>query len=145
VIRIGRSQMRLEAVEEDDAGLRAAAEKPVSRPGLHDDWAAGLVGQNLGRHTVGPILGRGHCGVVFRAHDRKRDRTIALKVLSPEFPRNDREKDRFMHAMRAMIPLRHPNLVAVHGVGITKPYCWMALEYIPGKSLTQVIRRLRRV
>jgi serine/threonine protein kinase len=41
-----------------------------------------------------------------------------------------------------MLPLRHPNLVQLFGAGRTGPYCWVAMEYVQGESMTQVIQRI---
>ena len=53
-----------------------------------------------------------------------------------------RKMQRFIRAMKTMLPLRHPNLVTLYGAGKTGPYCWIAMEYVEGESLTQVISRL---
>jgi serine/threonine-protein kinase len=49
---------------------------------------------------------------------------------------------RFVRAMKTMLPLKHPNLVALLGAGKTGDYCWMAMEYLEGESLTHVIQRI---
>jgi Protein kinase domain/Inner membrane component of T3SS, cytoplasmic domain len=96
----------------------------------------------LAHFAVGPVLAKGKSGVVFRAVDIKADRVVALKVLRPEFTRNDTEIQRFIRSMKTMMPLRHPNLVALYGAGKKGPYCWIAMEYVEGESLTEVIRRI---
>jgi serine/threonine-protein kinase len=78
--------------------------------------------------------------MVFRATDRNDTRTVALKVLQPEFSKNDEEMQRFVRAMRTMLQVRHPNLVAIYGAGRTGPSCWIAMEYVEGKSLSEVIQ-----
>src|SRR5262249_43495286 len=74
--------------------------------------------------------------------DTKAGQTVALKVLQQEFSKNDEEVQRFVRAMKTMMPLKHPNLVALQGAGKTGNYCWVAMEYIDGESLTQVIQRI---
>jgi len=44
--------------------------------------------------------------------------------------------------MKTVLPLRHPNLVTVHGAGKTGPYCWVAMEYLAGEDMTLVIKRI---
>jgi serine/threonine-protein kinase len=80
--------------------------------------------------------------MVFHATDTKDNRSVALKVLLPEFSRNEEEMQRFVRAMKTMLPLRHPNLIALYGAGKTGGYCWVAMEYIAGENLTQVIQRI---
>jgi serine/threonine-protein kinase len=67
---------------------------------------------------------------------------VALKVLQPEFSRNDDEMQRFIRAMKTVLPLRHPNIVTLLGAGKTGLFCWVAMEYIEGESMTQVIQRI---
>src|SRR5207302_1424057 len=49
---------------------------------------------------------------------------------------------RFIRSMKTALSLRHPNLVAVYGAGKKGPYCYIAMEYVEGESLTEFIRRL---
>ena len=67
---------------------------------------------------------------------------MALKVLRPEFAKDEEEIQRFIRAVKTMLPLRHPNLVTLYGAGKTGPHCWIAMEFIEGESLTQVIQRI---
>src|SRR5437762_2278346 len=91
----------------------------------------------------GQVVAKGHYGVDFHASDANdNNKDVALKVLLPEFSRNEEEMQRFVRAMKTVLPLRHPNLVTLYGAGKTGPYCWIAMEYVEGESLTQVIGRL---
>jgi serine/threonine-protein kinase len=101
-----------------------------------------LVGKTLSRYEVGPVLAKGQTSVVFRARDSKEDREVALKVFGPEFSKNEDDVQRFVRAMKTTMPLHHPNLVTLYGAGKTGAYCWVAMEYIEGESLTQVIQRI---
>jgi len=49
---------------------------------------------------------------------------------------------RFVRAMKTMLPVRHANLVTILGAGKTGPFCWIAMDYIDGESLTKVIQRI---
>src|SRR5437763_12842987 len=80
--------------------------------------------------------------MVFKATDTRDDQTVAIKVLQPEFSRNDEEMQRFIRAMKTVLPLRHPNIVALLGAGKTGPFCWVAMEHVEGESMTQVIQRM---
>jgi pSer/pThr/pTyr-binding forkhead associated (FHA) protein len=101
-----------------------------------------LSGSTLGHFHIGIVLAKGKSGVVFRAIDVRDYRDVALKILRPEFARNDTEVQRFIRSMKTMMPLRHPNLVTLYGAGKKGPYCWVAMEYIEGESLAQVIQRI---
>jgi serine/threonine-protein kinase len=49
---------------------------------------------------------------------------------------------RFVRAMKTVLPLRHPNLVTLYGAGKVGQHCWLAMEYVAGESLTHVIQRI---
>ena len=126
--------------EEEDA--RTSPESGAEdRPAK--DWVDEVAGQTLGRYEVGRLLGRGFHGAVFRARDVRESHDVALKVLDPAFPGNNAEAQSFIQAMKPLLKLRHPNVAALFGAGKSRPYCWMALEFVEGESLTTRIRRLR--
>jgi hypothetical protein len=100
-----------------------------------------LSGTRLGLFEIGELIGRGHCGLVFRARHHENGRLVALKVLNPEFPKNRVEIERFMSVMKSVSALQHPNLVSVFAVGRTSPYTWIAEEHVVGEGLPTVIKR----
>ncbi|HYT93185.1 MAG TPA: FHA domain-containing serine/threonine-protein kinase [Gemmataceae bacterium] len=101
-----------------------------------------LSGSKLGHFDLGKVAALGRSGVVFQAYDFKEDREVALKVYLPEFAENDEDLQRFIRAVKTMLPMRHPNVVTLYGGGKTGPYCWMAMEFVDGESLTETINRV---
>lgn len=101
-----------------------------------------LVGQTFGHFHLDEIAAEGKSGMVFKGTDHEKNRRVAIKVLSPDQTSSDEERERFVRAMRTMLPIRHRNLVALHGAGKNGPYCWAAMEWIEGESLTKVIQRI---
>jgi pSer/pThr/pTyr-binding forkhead associated (FHA) protein len=101
-----------------------------------------LAGTTLSHFSLGDVAGVGNSGVVFQAHDVKEKRDVALKVYMPEFAENEEDLNRFIRAVKTMLPIRHPNLVTLYGGGRTGPYCWMAMEYVSGENLKQTIQRI---
>jgi eukaryotic-like serine/threonine-protein kinase len=89
------------------------------------------------------VLGRGHCGVVYRARDLKKNQEMALKVLDPDFPQNDQEMQVFVKALKVRFGLTHAKLVTLYSAGRTGPYCWIAQELVQGENLAQVIEKQR--
>lgn len=142
VVRIGDTQLRVDGDPIDPSTVAPAVEVRARPVLLSADRLPGLTGTKLSHYEVGPVLAKGQSGLVFKAYDFKHDRDVAFKVLWPEFSQNDEEMQRFIRAMKTMLPLRHPNLVTLYGAGKTGPYCWIAMEYVEGESLTQVIARL---
>jgi serine/threonine-protein kinase len=145
VLRVGNSYLRLEDGPDDGEGTddesAPAARVPAELPHLSAERLTELTDHILAHYELGPVLGRGHCGVVFRARDRKAGHFVALKVLPPEFPKGAEEMQQFVQAMKRVLGLRHPHLVALYNAGRTAPYCWLALEYVEGDSLAQVLAR----
>ncbi len=142
-IRIGETQLRYQDDDVAEASTMAPPVTPTPKlsPGPTDKLSD-LSGKTVSHFEVGPVLAKGQTGVVFKAKDNKENKEVAFKVLWPEISQVDEEMQRFVRAMKTMLPLRHPNLIAIYGAGKTGPYCWMAMEYVEGESLTQVIQRI---
>ncbi len=137
----------VEVVEDEDVeeeALPAGASEPVRLLQAWRNKLAQLSGQTFGHYRIGPLLGRGRCGVVFRADDLKTSKPVALKVFSPQFPSGSQELERFARVMKGLLPLRHPHLVALVGAGKTGTYTWVAREYVEGQSLSDLLRRLAK-
>jgi pSer/pThr/pTyr-binding forkhead associated (FHA) protein len=101
-----------------------------------------LTGHELSHYHVGPLLSRGRTGFVFNAQDMKHQRPVALKVMTAAYAQDDHNRAQFTKAMKLALPLRHPNVVPVLGVGKTGPYCWVAMELVNGESLTATVRHV---
>jgi serine/threonine protein kinase len=139
VIQVGDTQLRF---EDDAAAEQSTLAPPPPAARGSGEAVAALTGQTLGHFEIGPVVAKGQSATVFRARDTKDSKEVALKVLRPEFSTNEEEMQRFVRAIKTVLPLRHPNLVTLYGAGKTGPYCWIAMEYVDGESLTQVIQRI---
>jgi serine/threonine protein kinase len=123
--------------------VQQAGPAPAPKPATPVEMLEALCGKTLAHYEISHVIGQGHSGLVFFANDPEHDnRPVALKVLLPEFSRNDEEMQRFIRAIKTMLPLRHPNLVTLYGAGKNSGFCWVAMEYIAGENLTQVIQRI---
>jgi serine/threonine protein kinase len=145
VIQVGDSKLRLQVgdLPIDVALAQAAGAKQGSKsPAAKVDKLAGLVGSNLAHFEINMVIGTGRSCMVFHAADKDDNRPVALKVLHPEFTSDDEEVQRFVRAMKTMLPLRHPNLVSLYAAGKTSSYCWVSMEYIAGENMQQVIDRI---
>ncbi len=101
-----------------------------------------LVGQTLGNYRLDKIIAAGNSGYLFKATDTEKDRVAAVKVLSPDRTSTDEEKERFVRAMKTMLPIRHSNIVPLWNAGKSGPFCWAAMEFIDCESMTEVIHRI---
>jgi serine/threonine-protein kinase len=98
------------------------------------------VPRKIGRYEIQDRIGRGGMGVLYLARDPAIDRLVAIKVLRAEFEDED-ARDRFAGEARAAGRLRHPNIVTIHDVGEDDGSPYIAMEYIPGETLDELIRR----
>jgi len=111
-----------------------------------------VIGTIVGHFRVESSLGAGGMGEVYRAHDLKLDRTVALKFIHPALAADAEARQRFEREARALAALDHPSVGAVYGVEEADGRLFMVLAYIEGKSLESVLadgalppERLRRI
>jgi Protein kinase domain len=94
-----------------------------------------------GRYQLGPLLGAGGMASVYRATDRVLERTVAVKVLGPPYDQDPAFVERFRHEARAAARLSHPNVVAVYDSGSAAGVEYIVMEYVPGETLADILRR----
>jgi eukaryotic-like serine/threonine-protein kinase len=95
-------------------------------------------GAILGPYRITGLLGTGGMGQVYRAHDSRLDRSVAIKVL---FPGQDAR--RFQREARAVAALSHPNVVPIFDVGHDNGVDYLVEELVEGESLRELLRRGR--
>src|SRR4051794_2472617 len=95
----------------------------------------------IGDFKIVRRLGAGGMGIVYLARQVSLDRLVALKVLGPALNRDD-DKARFQREAQAVARLNHPGIAQVYFVGQDRHVCYLAMEYIDGLSLREVIDRL---
>jgi eukaryotic-like serine/threonine-protein kinase len=97
-----------------------------------------VVGNN---YEILGIVGAGGMGVVYRARDRKLERTVALKFLPPEIDRDERERQYFLLEARTASSLDHPNIGVIHGIEeTTDGRAFIVMAFYAGQSLGQLLR-----
>ncbi|MFD5146313.1 Stk1 family PASTA domain-containing Ser/Thr kinase [Streptomyces sp. NPDC058401] len=100
-----------------------------------------LVGQTLdGRYRVDARIAAGGMATVYRAVDTRLDRILALKVMHPALAADPGFVDRFIREAKSVARLAHPNVVAVFDQGTHGPYTYLAMEYVSGCTLRDVLR-----
>ncbi|HEV2345250.1 MAG TPA: Stk1 family PASTA domain-containing Ser/Thr kinase [Actinocrinis sp.] len=128
----------------------------MEAPSRHGSVLDGaLIGRTLdGRYAVQSRLAQGGMATVYRAWDNRLDRLVALKVIDPELARHPEYVARFIREAKAAAKLSHPNIVAVYdqsalparGGGPTQPpLAYLAMEYVPGLTLRQLLGRRGRL
>ena len=100
-----------------------------------------LVGQRLGHYAIGALLGVGGMGEVYRAHDHKLARDVAIKVLPSAFTATPDRRVRFEREARALAALNHPNIGAIYGIEDAEGVQALVLELIEGETLAERLER----
>lgn len=120
---------RFERVKKKLEGKRKAA--AAAEPG------STITDLNLTRFELREELGKGGMGVVYRAHDTKLDRDVALKVLTGETSEDSSE--RLIREAQSAAVLNHPNIVGIYDVNDSGPVKYIAMELVDGGSLRQCL------
>ncbi|RMD79774.1 MAG: serine/threonine protein kinase, partial [Lentisphaerae bacterium] len=130
-------------VEESEFGQRiqcAACESPV---GIPDKFVG--EGVILGGYKIIRKIGKGGMGEVFLAVQLAMEREVALKVLPSKMTRHHDSIERFMREARMAARLTHPNIVTVLEAGEDSGYYFIAMNFIHGETLEQILERERRL
>ncbi|MGI5454091.1 Stk1 family PASTA domain-containing Ser/Thr kinase [Streptomyces sp. CA-249302] len=100
-----------------------------------------LVGQVLdGRYRVDARIAVGGMATVYRALDTRLDRVLALKVMHPGLAADGTFVERFIREAKSVARLAHPNVVQVFDQGADGSYVYLAMEYVAGCTLRDVLR-----
>lgn len=100
-----------------------------------------LVGQVLdGRYRVDARIAVGGMATVYRALDTRLDRVLALKVMHPALAADGSFVERFIREAKSVARLAHPNVVQVFDQGTAGSYVYLAMEYVAGCTLRDVLR-----
>ncbi len=91
------------------------------------------------RYTVIRKLGSGGMADVYLANDEDLERLVAIKILDKRFARDEEFISRFQRETRAAAGLNHPNIVNIHDRGRTDSSYYIAMEYLEGESLHEII------
>ena len=93
-------------------------------------------GSRLGSYEVTALIGSGGMGSVYKAHDPKLQRTVAIKVLAKQ---DADASARLLQEARAASALNHPHICTIHEVGEHEGQAFIVMEYVEGKPLSQLI------
>ena len=94
-----------------------------------------MIGQTISHYRIIEKLGAGGMGVVYRAHDERLDRDVALKVLPTGTLADEAARKRFHKEALALAKLNHPNIGAVYDFDTQDGVDFLVMEYIAGGTL----------
>jgi WD40 repeat protein len=98
-------------------------------------------GARLGPYEILGLLGAGGMGEVYRAHDPRLGREVAVKVLPEEVGRDPERLARFEREARAVAALNHPSIVTIHDVGTHEGTLYVVTELLDGETLRELLSR----
>jgi serine/threonine protein kinase len=95
----------------------------------------------LGPYKIIEMVGRGGMGIVLKAREDRLNRIVAVKLLQPDLADDITTLQRFHREAKAAAALRHPNIVTIYAVGDEGGTHYIAMEYIDGPTLAQVVQQ----
>ena len=100
-----------------------------------------MVIEKLGRYVIVEEIGQGAMGVVYKAVDPLIDRTVAIKTINLDLSKEELAnfEKRFQREVQSAGKLNHPNIVTVYDVGRTEGVAYMAMEFLEGKELREIL------
>ncbi len=93
----------------------------------------------VGKYEVQDLIGEGAMGVVYRALDPMLNRSVAVKVMNEALALDENFRTRFLREARAAGSLQHPNVITVYDCGETEGHLYIAMEFVAGTDLEQLI------
>ena len=96
-------------------------------------------GSRLGPYEIVALLGAGGMGEVYRAHDSKLGRDVALKTLPDQFAQDTDRLARFQREAQVLASLSHPNIAIIHGFEEAEGVRALVLELVEGPTLAEII------
>src|ERR1700722_8747194 len=120
-----------------DSDLRREVESLLQQGEANTEamTGVGLTGKQFGPYRVLSPLGAGGMGEVYRAHDSKLGRDVALKTLPTAFAHDPERLARFRREARTLASLNHPNIAAIYGMEESGDVDCLVLELVEGENL----------
>jgi tetratricopeptide (TPR) repeat protein len=127
--RLERTRAALAKLEAEEAAAAEAERSRSAASGKPD------------RYKICGTLGRGGMGIVYKAEDTVLDRVVAFKVLPEALKENPQALKNFLREAKSAAQLNHPNIVTVYDAGEQDDVFYIAMEYVDGNTLKDIIKR----
>jgi eukaryotic-like serine/threonine-protein kinase len=100
---------------------------------------------SLGRYRIDELLGSGGMALVYRGHDVRLERAVAIKLLADNLAEDESFRRRFVREARTVARLAHPNVVRIYDVGEARGRPYFVMELVDGETLAVQLRRRQRL
>ncbi len=101
--------------------------------------------EKVGRYEIVEKIGQGSMGVVYRGRDPYIKRDVAIKIARPASDVTDEKaekyRERFFTEAQSIGRLMHPNIVSIYDAGMYRNFCYIAMEYIDGPTLSEFCKK----
>ncbi|CAM2008452.1 serine/threonine protein kinase [Acanthopleuribacter pedis] len=101
--------------------------------------------KTLGKYDIIEVLGRGSMGVVYKAIDPRIGKVAAVKTMNQRILKDPALQERFYREGAILGQLQHRNIINVYNVGVDGDICYIAMEYLEGISLEQLLKKEKRI
>src|SRR5438309_2106889 len=98
-------------------------------------------GTKLGAYEITGAIGAGGMGEVYKAHDTKLGRDVAIKILPEAFAHDADRLSRFQREAKMLASLNHPNIATIHGLEQSNGTNYLVMELVSGETLAERIKR----
>src|SRR5713226_8854335 len=99
------------------------------------------IGTRIGPYEITSPLGEGGMGIVYRAHDTKLGRDVAIKALPDAFANDADRLQRFQREAQVLASLNHPNIAQIYGLEESDKNRCIVMELVEGQTLAERIKR----
>jgi eukaryotic-like serine/threonine-protein kinase len=99
-----------------------------------------MIGQTISHYRILEILGAGGMGVVYRAHDERLNRDVALKILPTETANSEADRLRLQKEALALSSLSHPHIAQIYDFDTQNGITFLVMEYIRGNTLAKALK-----
>jgi len=99
------------------------------------------VGSHIAGYRLDEQIGQGGMAVVYRAHDSRLDRRVALKILAPDLALDEEFRQRFIRESRAAAAVDHPNIIPIYEAGEADGVLFIAMRFIDGRDVQTLIHQ----
>jgi eukaryotic-like serine/threonine-protein kinase len=109
---------------------------------LHEPPVPGrFIGRSFGPYEITTLIAAGGMGEVYRAVDKRLERTVAIKILPEHLAADPERRERFGREAKIVSALSHPHICALYDVGVENGVPYLVMEYVDGETLESRIQR----